>query len=596
MSAVEDAAPPHVGSVGHILRSVLRDVIGEEASRAPHPYQPPATHGHGTAVGGAASPASVLSDDLAGVDVHRHSVISALDQLASELRERSAGNQSADEAEYAALRKRGLLQQSEVPVARLPRDADAVLHGDLAEAIHAPLVSGVSLIDAIERNHAIRSGNIRVGEVPPDFSRTAGAPHYLSETEAAKLRLQRSQDRYMRTVGGFGPAAHGVPQATTATDSAAAEYDVSAAPTTVGPAKSARRSVTFAASPALRRGAAAALDASSAAGGVAAAPPPGSAGGLGSSRGTSGVMPEDEDYASSPRRRQDDGPDNSSRAASSPPSPRQEGASQQQQQASRGGARRNRSSDAAGGSGPAVPSKAPALIAAEAAAAAARADLDYGTRGGLPGTRGQGLAGSLARAGALADARKYAGTGMGTGQTMEEIEADARVADRLRRSLHFLHNPRFGPSDPGTRLTAGARGRGNAPTAAQTRTAAAAAAAGGKGGAAGVARRLPLGAAAAPAPPDPNRAADADMGVFKARPAALQWLAYEAGGRYAATLTLRNVDSVSRHVRILPPRTRFFTMDAGECTTALPAQHLRVGGESLRGVEGAAEALAACAT
>lgn len=561
MSTGEDAAPPHVGSVGHILRSVLRDVIGEEASRAPHPYQPPATLGHGTAVGGgAASPAAVLSDDLAGVDVHRHSVISALDQLASELRERSAGNQSADEAEYSALRKRGLLQQSEVPVARLPRDADAVLHGELAEAIHAPLVSGVSLIDAIERNHAIRSGNIRVGEVPPDFSRTAGAPHYLSETEAAKLRLQRSQDRYMRTVGGFGPAGHGVPVATSATADAS-EYDVSAAPTNVGPAKSARRSVTFAASPALRRGvatAAAPLDAA-----------PGSARGLGSSRGTSGVMPEDEDYASSPRQRQADEPD--SKAASSPPSPRKDderGASQQQP--SRGGARRHRSSEAGGCSGPAVPSKAPALIAAEAAAAAARADLDYGTRGGLPGTRGQGLAGSLARAGALADARKYAGTGMGTGQTMEEIEADARVADRLRRSLHFLHNPRFGPSDPGTRLTAGARGRGNAPTAAQTRTAAAAAAAGGKGGGAAGARRLPLGAAAAPAPPDPNSAADADMGVFKARPAALQWLAYEAGGRYAATLTLRNVDSVSRHVRILPPRTRFFAMDAGECVAPLP--------------------------
>jgi hypothetical protein len=71
-----------------------------------------------------------------------------------------------------------------------------------------PVVSGEAVMRSVEEQRLVRTGNLRLGTEPPDFSASAGEPHYLAGTRSAGARVEKQAERMLATVGGWGATFH----------------------------------------------------------------------------------------------------------------------------------------------------------------------------------------------------------------------------------------------------------------------------------------------------------------------------------------------------------------------------------------------------
>jgi hypothetical protein len=426
-----------------------------------------------------------------------------------------------------------------------------------------PLVSGDAVMRGVEEQRLVRTGNLRLGTAPPDFLASAGEPSYLAATSSGEARAAAQMERMVTTVGGWGPKFH-------------ATGNFSAADLPAAHMGGSRRGAAPAARLRATHSEEAAFTAEAAAAQRGASP----------RRGVSFGGGETEPVE---KQRQP-----------LPPAAVAGGATMRRKQPVLRQARRGGGSGGGGDGGDEFDAELsrtldgaydPYATAGEEGAprpvAFSRAPLAPLPAEAVTGVRGEGLPGSLARAGAL-EASRRAGPGGKGGLSLDAAAANAAVADRLARPMAFLLNPRHAkPPSEGTLLTTGAGrrltggGGAGAPAPAGEGEGFLAAPSGGEGApgpreflSTGLHASLsarPVPALASHGPPSPAAlskreglagASQAAAGPFLVTPAALVWADYEAGDSRAQTLTLRNVDSLSRHVRVLPPATTLFRVDA----------------------------------
>ena len=519
------AAPPRIGTIGHVLGGI-RSVLAASAEGAP------------------AAPIDV-SDDA-----RREATLVALDTLEASVHSSRAASSAADSAHYRIARSSHLLPGTELSLPEavtyaVPRTGDPRV-----VAASRFLVNTTALLGAVESRRLEETGNASRPPDPPDFVRSAGEPHYFAQTPSGATRVDMTASRAERVLGGFGPVFHktgrigevvdipttsGVSGVHTRGGKLAVRAQRSVPPVKTGGRT--LRSVTFGGVDVVAEGDMRDdFDAELARG-----------------------LPEDDPYAG-------EDPEQLS-----------------------------------------VPT-----VSTE----------------NVSGTRGEGLAESLLREQALATARRTGPGGRG-GMKFAEAELNAVITDNLKRPLAFLRNPRHSrPPGSGSLLTEG--GVGGGASNAGARAAAAAVAAAAANSAASAARAaaeaeeesgLPsardaggffvvgssdeqvqqqpqtalgttrIGVSAQRASLDgrpvpqlasrgvPSAAtvtrraglagpAEAACGPFVVRPASLLWTDYTVGDTLSAEIVVQNIDSLSRHLRLIPPVTRLFSVDT---STGFPA-------------------------
>lgn len=541
-----------------------------------------------------------------------------------------------DQQQYAALRGKGLLQR-EYPLTKSPPRA---LRKDAASrigaAVASSLVASKDIMHDVERDNLIRSGNLTIGSAPADFRKTEEGvdPHYLAQIKAGQVRAETNAVRFTTTVGGFGPAFHRTGQlglVDIPTTSGKSGQNVSIRNTLASPRSSAipgggpNSARGIQATSAMSRGgssASSARPAGTAASSSAAAGarrPPIAGGQKQLKRGISFREPSDVNGAAP---RSDEDAFDAEIARSTTADEPYAAAVYQDPDTNalalnleRMASNNNNAPTSAN-----IVSGTAGMTAAQRRAAAASSILD-GVPDGIPGTRGEGLSGFLARQGTLNYARKNAGAGTVGALSLQDISSNAAVEDRMQRPQGFLKNPRHLKAKKSSLLLTGA-GTGkkavhgalpdlplqtippgtvsvSPPRQRRTESSGAAAAADGQQaqhvvfqtvGATGAVESSPrtarsgtIGIAAALGNKTKSAflqskgapigstlireqglavVSESFAGTFVVRPATLDFKNYDAGATINATVTIQNVDSVSRHVRILPPATRVFQMES----------------------------------
>jgi hypothetical protein len=129
----------------------------------------------------------------------------ALTELEHELISSRASVIELDDKQYDLLRQQHLLQAKEVPLELSPPRVHAREH---AAAAGAKVVSPSKIMHDVRHERLVRSGNLQVGSIPTDFRVSEGEPHYLEQVPAGLERTKSNAARFSKTTGGFGPRFH----------------------------------------------------------------------------------------------------------------------------------------------------------------------------------------------------------------------------------------------------------------------------------------------------------------------------------------------------------------------------------------------------
>jgi hypothetical protein len=549
--------------------------------------------------------------------MRRDDVTAIMSELESELVRSQAGVEAHDAAQYRALRTRHLLPALEVPLDASPPRTFRVaeVEAKLGPGAAQGIVSPGAIMHEVQHDALVRTGNLAVGSEPDDFKDTAargGEPHHLASNRALAALVTSNADRFTKTTGGFGPAFHrtgAVGLVDIPTSSGKSGVQVEVRPSLVHPNKARGGAAAASAAPAGGRGPSGA--ASGAAGTVdrkraVARSVSFGAGTRGGSRGASAGGAGGVDDAV-------DAFDRELARSAAADEPYAEAVFEDPTAAAAAAAAH------AGG-----------LTAAQRRENAAAAVL-ASVPDGVAGTRGEGMASALARSGALEYARRHAGAGTAGALSLNDIAENSSTVDRMRRPQRFLKNPRHLKADKTSLLLAGAgsgmrhAGPGGLPPTtiealppgtarvSPVRAKSGGADDGGRrstspvqfqtvggdagGGSVSPARTGTIGLAAALGQRKtaflPSRGAplpstlltdkglrvtsESLAGTFVVRPAAVDFRDYEGGTALTATITVQNVDSLSRHLRVLPPSTRVFTIDIPQFPGALGPGGLTTG-------------------
>lgn len=131
--------------------------------------------------------------------------LETLEQQEHELHRARTISASIDQEHYETVRARNLIPRKEVPLPDVDASYSPGSRNMLSPSGSGALLSASDIREDLSKKVLIQTGNLKVGQKPPDFSSTAGIPHYLAPTKAQLSRVEANVDRYAVTVGGFGP-------------------------------------------------------------------------------------------------------------------------------------------------------------------------------------------------------------------------------------------------------------------------------------------------------------------------------------------------------------------------------------------------------
>jgi len=592
-----------VGGVGHILRGAFTDLYKDDplSTTTATSTLPPGT----TSVDQANTQSSdtnknniPLNEDINEIEeinMRRDDTISLMHHLQISVQESQHTIDELDKEHYENIRNHHLVAKEFPLKGSPPRSFHRHdVERRLGHKVSVGIVSPGEIVHEVQKDRLIRTGNLSIGKIPADYSNSTttegnnGEPHYFKQSKAGIIRTENNVERFTKTVGGFGPLFHHTQEmglADVPTTSGKSGVQVSMKPTLMKPEIKNTTSKIGKPSSKISSSKLHAMDGHKIASNV-----------------------QDRHHAME-RSVSFQDPVNTTFNIDDEIA-RSNNADEPYADAFLADPEHERKQL----------HRAASMTAAERKASAAASILQH-VPDGVAGTRGEGLEGSLSRQGMLDYARKNAGAGTAGALSLQDIAENNAITDRMLRPQEFLKNPRHEKTQRSTLLVSGAksgtrgalakgrattntyvppanieliapgtdsiqpvRGRSKSPTASPKNETVFQSV-----GADGVlatspsrtSRTMTIGVAAelgsrrsaylpSKGVPMPSTllhgkglavTSESFAGTFVVRPAVADFHDYDAGSVLTSTITVQNVDSLSRHIRILPPTTRIFTMD-----------------------------------